>query len=1082
MKKRLLLGVFAVMIAAVMGIAIACGDDDKPATYKVTYVCSSELGTVEITDKDGNAKTTFKSGEDVTVTVTPDEGYTVVNFKVNNADAELVNGKHTFKISKDTTVLIEYDIATYTATVVYNPDRGTVTTEDENGNAKATFNHGDTVVVNATASADYAVVGVKVNGTALAPEIGVYQFTIKQNVEVEVAFGIPAITQEILDTSNARLRVSGSYVYSLQGDDPLTYKTTTVYGTDSISIEESLNGTLTISEAYINQGGKLALAKHTIDNQIDPQLSDDDFSEYYNPFALLLPTDFETTDRADVFKIIDPQTARIAATALTGWTEKIGVFEVTVKDGKLVSAYIETVDMVSGGTPYSSVYSLEFTEHGTAELEAGLITPYEHKPEHDLLSAALAEMAQAESYTISYLDHEDGYVDIVYTIYVAGNVIYETCPGEENGYVQLNNKVYPFDYRSNENPKITLLDPVRNITDINQLHAGFVGNYAKELFELTEDGGDYKVFTLRCPEFAGKIFSEFGDGVDKMKYYAYAVSGSITLDENNKLLGATFSCNVFGSYSTVTITYNDVNSTDVPEELDFSDCAQSSKFEDWVGTYVDKYYGTDSTVVINTEDGIIIDGTIVEVVSTSIYNDYFIISYEDVYLYVMKKSARQLIICDDAYLDGEVNYIFFEFILESDDTVIIPADYRGEWYGFGLGVQTFESGEAEDDVAYDATTNTITVKLYTAQGDPAGEYRIIGSDDDVLNTLIFRFGNGEAEYYEFVRDIAANDNFAGEIIPTKYTGRFKLVEEVAEGLTIESTLYIANDIVILDSAYAEDAALEITATTITLYEYDEEGELQPIEIEVLSYDATDGLVGYYSGLTLYFEIKNDVLSIRLADGVYYLDEKYIFDEKEDEEDPGVVIPNAFIGKFTGFDGDTFRDYTLTVTADSVKLAIGNGADAPATEATVISAEYVEGGWSSGWEMTIEVNGVKYIVAEGYTADRITIMTADNSVYVTLDRVKEGGGEGGGDSVEIPDELYGTYMGSGYYITIGADGVNITRTSDSHDFEVVVTDYMFDSLILTLDGEEYSFYQATWEDGEPYYLSSNDNEYTLTKLA
>lgn len=1094
MKKRLLFIVMMVIVvAAAAAFAIAC--DDGPhgvprPVFEVSVDYDDTHGSVVVKDKDGREAYRFLSGESATITVTPDVGYSASLFTVNGEDAELDGGTYTIEVKKNIAVVVEFALNTYTVSADYNDYRGTVDIKDEDGNAKTTFVHGDAVTVSASAKIGFELVNFTVNGEKQQLENGAYSFEITSDTTIDVAFGLEDISQDVIDASKSNLLVAGTNEYTEQGQRMTVISYKAVFGTDSAYIEETQeNGEISFAEAYVDQGGILALVTHTIDNDITytpasyydaeaGEIKSYPFEEYYNPFALLSAEDFELTDKADVFALKDSEKRRNAARALTSWNDPIKRFEVLVEDGKITAIEIETADnLMTGGVPCHSLYRLTATEHGTAELDEDLINPFATTDEHELLRAALMEMAQAENYTVNITDSELGYEDIVYNSYVTKDIIYEDCVGYENGYVnerlvynesgsdisddQDEQKVYPFDYREKSEHAITLYDPLNNIKNVRMLHASFIGGYAVELFKLTENTADGKVFTLRCDEFAGDIFAEFGDGLDKMKYYAYALNGKIMLDENDKLLGASFDCYVYGSYSTVTLIYFDVNSTVAPDfSEEFAAAEKVSMYDDYVGTYVDRN-GSGFTVEIDKENGIVINGEAVTVITYSRLYDVFVVDCDDTTLYITKKTEKQLVIYDEVFLNQQEDNFYIELILESDEEVIIPKAYRGEW----SGVCYYEQRHEGTEIAFDEGTSTITCTFQYL-----GDCTIVGGNDDQIDALTVTIDGDELT---FERKVDPEERFEGEIIPLKYTGGYSMTMD-QDGYDINFILAITNDEIVLTIDGEGAAQAIITRSTVTIVDNGY------YELEVLSYDETDGVVCYDYGYTYYFKLSSsgEKLFVTIADGAYLIYDNYVFGDKQNGDDT-IDIPEEFIGAYNYFSTSSYPyvEHWLVVTADEVKFVINGGID-DIVPVKVVEVKEATGN-RTGTEMTIDYNGVEYTVflSDEYnnTTDgkRVTV-TSGTSFSETFIYQEIAIGD-------IPQKFNGDFLSSdGEAMVCIDDGAITFLMLDGVEVDFEYVGYTIDGIEITINGEAYYITDMSYDDPiTKLYIF--DDDYTVNVI-
>ncbi len=1056
MKKRLLFIVIAVVALAVAAFALGCGEDDKPGTatrYSVSAEYNAERGSVTVADKDGNAKEAFGKGEEAVVTPVPTGENEVLSFKVDGQEKQLDGGAYRFNVTKNVKIEVEFGIPTYTVTAVFDPSRGSVSIEDENGNAKTTFAKGDTVVVKPVSGGEYPLVSFKVNGVKAELNSGAYTFTVTGETKIEAVFGIGEMTQSVLDASNASVLIEGTCAHSEDGSADTVNSVKTVFGVDEIYIEEkTASGVVTYADVYKNEGGKLAQLKRTIDNTVESDISNEDFADYYNPFALLSPADFEPTDKADVLKISDKDKAKAAAMAITGWREKIGLFEVKIAGGKITEIHIETEEgAMVDGVAYHSDYKFTLSGHGTTEVDAALTKQYETRAEHETLRKALTDMALSKNYTVSVSDVMGGAEDVNYDVYVTETAIYDDCPGYYNGWVLSEGHVYPFNRSVDEKTgeaTITLYDALNNITNIVAVRAAFIG-YAPELFELTDKDANGSVYTLRNNELAGEIFPEFGDGVDRMKYFGFAIDGQILLDENDKLLGVRFDYYMYGYVGSITLTYSNVDTTTLPAYLDFTDVVKVSVFDPYVGTYTDDTH----TVVINAEDGITIDGVITTVKSYDREYGVFTVDCDGTELYVGKKSSAQLLVYNESYT------ICYELLLQNIAPVEIPEVFAGKWNGKFYD----ETSTVATDIAYDSTADTLSFKLGDKNCSIAGD----GATELATVSLV-----GMEDYpLVFVRGEPVNGKDC-EIIPIKYTGAYELTLTVGDE-KVQYLLFIYEDSIEYSTTEPLPSQVVITSSRVIL---------DGVALDVLSYGEKEGLICYDAGSGLTYNLVNigqgkeiDVLTFKGAERLY---DTYFFTQKDAEF---VAVPEQFIGTWTGFVGETLTDYTLVATVDSVKITRSAGGQTAEFDAVVKKVETVTSFGAEFCEMTIVANGVEYTVTETGEAGRIRL--ADKaSLSVSLE--KQSGGQPSG---EIPEKFYGDFLSTAgtEMICIDASGITYAMIGG---VEAEVGSCVYDGtegyFTVTLDGVEFTVMDAAYDEPISKIMIYNNNDmsqrYTLTR--
>lgn len=165
MKKflALLLSLTMVLSLSVTAFAadISSTDEGKNSTstdvkgnYKLTYVVAISTdgnGTVTVKDANGNEKTNFAAGETVTLTVTPNEGYTLADLTVKDASDSPV------EVSETNTFTMPASNVTVTATFKEGSAEiagmtVTVTGEKSYDDATKTYTVGDDATITITVS------------------------------------------------------------------------------------------------------------------------------------------------------------------------------------------------------------------------------------------------------------------------------------------------------------------------------------------------------------------------------------------------------------------------------------------------------------------------------------------------------------------------------------------------------------------------------------------------------------------------------------------------------------------------------------------------------------------------------------------------------------------------------------------------------------------------------------------------------------------------------------------------------------------------------------------------------------------
>ncbi len=177
MKKRfVLLSALMCLVCCLFGLA-ACGDTETD-TFDVTVSTAVEHGTLT------PDKTKAAEGETVTVTATPENGY---SFKENSLT---VNGEAqqglTFTMPAENVELsatFVKDTVLYTVTLTTDTTKGTLSASKTKAEA------GETITITPHPASGWAISAVKVDGTAINASAGVYTFTMpEKNVTVTGEF------------------------------------------------------------------------------------------------------------------------------------------------------------------------------------------------------------------------------------------------------------------------------------------------------------------------------------------------------------------------------------------------------------------------------------------------------------------------------------------------------------------------------------------------------------------------------------------------------------------------------------------------------------------------------------------------------------------------------------------------------------------------------------------------------------------------------------------------------------------------------------------------------------------------------
>ena len=162
------------------------GANDSATAHVVYTITNPDYNVTLPTDLVGGTvtadKTSVKYGETVTLTITPDNGFTLKSLTVKdseNADVELsgTGNTRTFTMpAANVTVSATFEGAPFDVTISNAITGGTVAVSSglENGQAKA----GSEVTLTVTPAAGYQLETLKYNNTAITASEGVYKFTM----------------------------------------------------------------------------------------------------------------------------------------------------------------------------------------------------------------------------------------------------------------------------------------------------------------------------------------------------------------------------------------------------------------------------------------------------------------------------------------------------------------------------------------------------------------------------------------------------------------------------------------------------------------------------------------------------------------------------------------------------------------------------------------------------------------------------------------------------------------------------------------------------------------------------------------
>jgi len=135
----------------------------------------------------------YTSGTSVTITATPNTGYTFVNWTENGTIIS-TSPAYTFAITATRTLVANFLINSYTLTATANPAAGGTITKNPN---QATYTHGTLVLLTATPNTGYSFTNWTENGTVVSTSAA-YQITMTGNRTLVANFTIKSYTLNVV--------------------------------------------------------------------------------------------------------------------------------------------------------------------------------------------------------------------------------------------------------------------------------------------------------------------------------------------------------------------------------------------------------------------------------------------------------------------------------------------------------------------------------------------------------------------------------------------------------------------------------------------------------------------------------------------------------------------------------------------------------------------------------------------------------------------------------------------------------------------------------------------------------------------
>lgn len=1097
-----------ITLALVLALTLAVGLSacNETEYYSVSTECNVDQSIAQITVSPSTNTQGYQKGEAayVTVAIAPGSKYAVESVSANGTALSCgQDGKYNFAVEGDTKISVQIIQTTDVAL--------TVSADDEKGSfvvspVGTVFAPNTTVQITATAKEGYILKSYTVNGTEThASADGSLSLTLKVDTQIVVNF-VAHMEENVFATLQGRLKVKGSYFYDADNDDyDFTHNIETVFGDKQISQIESdaETGKVYFESVFGKNNRNITVIQHTNKNTVVELTSDELFETYYNPFDLLAASDFEKVSDTE-YVMYNAAKAKEAASALSGWTESIASFTITVENGVATKLHIvtERIQPSSASETYVSTYDFDLSEHGTASVDTLYTQPYPHTADHDVLASALQAASEKAAYTVRHQGHEvgykepeggetrPGYGDTDYKVYVNEQMVYDSYKDEEHGYVALDGYVYPFDYLKSSN-QVVLRDPV-NVESIAYYQPGLLG-FDVALFKKVDENK----YTLHQDSMAQTVAPYFAIG-NEQAYYKYAQDLTLILADG-ALKQVVFTYKTYGIEETVTLTFDFNTAFDVKTDLglDFENASKTSVLDDYIGQYKDSF-GNFLTV---DKSGFNYNGTDIAIdqyiAATETEPAYFIGTWNNKVVSIMKFSSKQILITSDDY---SVN-VTLDAV--DPDIVTIPSKFIGVWkiddaknkLQYKVRVQShavWVNGVECEIISYTESEGVAiklgndTLYLFDAAQDEEGKFV----------SVMIKYTNNE--YVQFT--LLETNESVGIEIPEEYVG-----------------LYMTDD---------ETYKVTITYSTITI---------NGVEFIPTSYTAADGFVGTYGSDTSYRvafysvsgNVNKDILQIgngEKLNRVESLNKNYIGTWESDPEITAyhytvvftettlkindVFYPvkyNQTYGYEVEFEGDGYTTYILffynkygnpsmimySNSGTTINLykkiptkvpeeIIGTweGVDATTKITAVIDkdgklqlkigdaafvsirAEYdVEKG-----QFEFDLNGTKTFFTYDAEAKKFNLYQVDGGYDVDFTKLAK---------IEMPESYFGTWVSDdGQTKVIASKGHLSVAINGGELVEATEASYDEFGVYFTIDGVEYSLSSSYGEDNQILFANSD----------
>ena len=156
------------------------GERSLVAVFLPTYVITAEANNPDYGSVTGGG--TFIEGESCTLTATPNEGYTLINWTLNGTVVS-TEPEYTFTVTAAGDYTANFQLKNYVINASANPSEGGMV------NGAGNFDHGTECTLTATANVHYHFTGWMENGLVVC-ETPIYTFTVTSNRTFEATFAV----------------------------------------------------------------------------------------------------------------------------------------------------------------------------------------------------------------------------------------------------------------------------------------------------------------------------------------------------------------------------------------------------------------------------------------------------------------------------------------------------------------------------------------------------------------------------------------------------------------------------------------------------------------------------------------------------------------------------------------------------------------------------------------------------------------------------------------------------------------------------------------------------------------------------